>query len=75
MSTQGRADWRRYAHDLHEDSGMRTISRHFVSLVALSLVLPTLAGYAVSGTLLGAATGLLWGGMVRIFFVHHAPGV
>jgi stearoyl-CoA desaturase (delta-9 desaturase) len=33
--------------------------------------LPALAGYLVSGTLLGAVTGFLWGGLVRIFFVHH----
>jgi len=71
MSTQGRADWKRYAPDLYEDPGMRTIGRQFVPLVLLSLALPALAGYAVSGTLAGAATGLLWGGLVRIFFVHH----
>ncbi len=71
MSTQGRADWKRYAPDLYEDRGMRTISRKFVPLVILSLLLPALAGYVVSGTLAGAATGLLWGGLVRIFFVHH----
>lgn len=71
MSTQGRADWKRYAPDLYEDLGMRTISRRFVSLVFLSLAIPALAGYLVSGTLAGAATGLLWGGLVRIFFVHH----
>jgi stearoyl-CoA desaturase (Delta-9 desaturase) len=71
MSTQGRADWKRYAPDLYEDRGMRRISRRFVSLVVLSLLLPALAGYAISGTLAGAATGFLWGGMVRIFFVHH----
>jgi stearoyl-CoA desaturase (delta-9 desaturase) len=71
MSTQGRADWKRYAPDLYEDPGMRRISRNFVPLVLLSLALPALAGYLVSGTLAGAATGLLWGGLVRIFFVHH----
>ncbi|HEY7951129.1 MAG TPA: fatty acid desaturase [Solirubrobacterales bacterium] len=71
MSTQGRADWKRYAPDLYEDRGMRAISRHFLALVLLSLALPALAGYALSGTLAGAATGLLWGGLVRIFFVHH----
>ncbi len=71
MSTQGRADWKRYAPDLYEDRGMRTIGRRFVSLVFLSLAIPALAGYLVSGTLAGAATGLLWGGLVRIFFVHH----
>jgi stearoyl-CoA desaturase (Delta-9 desaturase) len=71
MSTQGRADWKRYAADLYEDRGMRTISRQFVPLVLASLAIPALAGYIVSGTLAGAATGLLWGGLVRIFFVHH----
>jgi stearoyl-CoA desaturase (delta-9 desaturase) len=71
MSTQGRADWKRYAPDLYEDGGMRAIGRNFVPLVLLSLALPALAGYLVSGTAAGAATGLLWGGLVRIFFVHH----
>ena len=71
MSTQGRADWKRYAPDLYEDRGMRTIGRRFVPLVVASLAIPALAGYLVSGTLAGAATGLLWGGLVRIFFVHH----
>ncbi len=71
MSTQGRADWKRYAPDLYEDRGMRMISRQFVPLILAGLALPALAGYLVSGTLAGAATGLLWGGLVRIFFVHH----
>ncbi|HXR30865.1 MAG TPA: fatty acid desaturase [Solirubrobacterales bacterium] len=71
MSTQGRADWKRYAADLYEDRGMRAISRQFVPLVILSLLAPAVAGFIVSGTPAGAATGLLWGGLVRIFFVHH----
>jgi stearoyl-CoA desaturase (Delta-9 desaturase) len=71
MSTQGRADWKRYAPDLYEDTGMRTISRQFVPILVAGLALPALAGYLVSGTVAGAATGLLWGGLVRIFFVHH----
>lgn len=71
MSTQGRADWKRHAADLYEDRGMRLIARQFVPLVLLTLLLPTLAGYLASGTPAGAATGLLWGGLVRVFFVHH----
>lgn len=71
MSTQGRADWKRYAPDLYEDRGMRTISRRFVPILLAGLALPALAGYLVSGTVAGAATGLLWGGLVRIFYVHH----
>jgi stearoyl-CoA desaturase (Delta-9 desaturase) len=71
ISSQGRADWKRYAPDLYEDPGMRAIARHFVPLVLLTLLLPALLGYAVTGTLAGAATAFLWGGLVRIFFVHH----
>jgi stearoyl-CoA desaturase (delta-9 desaturase) len=71
MSSQGRADWKKYAPDLYEDRGMRFINRHFGFLVYLSLALPAIAGFLVTGTLVGAATGLLWGGFVRIFFVHH----
>ena len=51
--------------------GMRTISRRFVPLLLAGLALPALAGYLASGTVAGAAMGLLWGGLVRIFFVHH----
>jgi stearoyl-CoA desaturase (delta-9 desaturase) len=50
---------------------MRFINRRFVSLVLLGLALPALVGYLLTGTLLGAATGLLWGGLVRVFLVHH----
>jgi stearoyl-CoA desaturase (delta-9 desaturase) len=71
LSEHGRADWKKYAPDLYEDRGMRLINRRFVSLVVLGLALPALAGYLLTGTLLGAATGLLWGGLVRVFFVHH----
>lgn len=71
MTSQGRADWKKYAPDLYEDRGMRTISRLFPLLVLTSLVLPAIAGYIVTGTPVGALTALLWGGFVRIFFVHH----
>jgi stearoyl-CoA desaturase (delta-9 desaturase) len=71
LSEHGRADWKRYAPDLYEDPGMRLINRRFVSLVLIGLALPAVLGYLVTGTLAGAATGLLWGGLVRVFFVHH----
>jgi stearoyl-CoA desaturase (Delta-9 desaturase) len=71
MSSQGRADRKKYAPDLYEDRGMRTISRRFPLLVLASLALPALAGFLATGTPVGALTGLLWGGFVRIFFVHH----
>jgi stearoyl-CoA desaturase (delta-9 desaturase) len=68
---QGRAEPERYARDLTEDPGMRFISRHFVPLVLAGLLLPALAGWALTGRVTGALTGLLWGGLVRVFFQHH----
>jgi stearoyl-CoA desaturase (delta-9 desaturase) len=72
LETQGQADWKRYASELYEDPAMRKIGRSFPLLALLSLLIPTLAGFAVHGfTLDGALRGLVWGGLVRIFFVHH----
>ena len=70
--THSSSDAKRFAPDLREDPGMRWISRHFLWLVAASLALPALLGFLLSGfEVAGALTGLLWGGFVRIFFVHH----
>src|SRR5205085_10328203 len=68
----GQADRRRYAPDLLEDPGIRLIDRAEKPLIAASLALPFLIGYAVKGTLTGALLTLLWGGLVRVFFLHHA---
>ena len=68
---QGRAQHRRYAPDLCEDRVMRRINRWFPALVIAGLAIPALAAYLVRGSIAGAATGLLWGGLVRVFFVHH----
>jgi len=67
----GISDAKRYAPDLLEDRGMRFISRHFLWWVALGLALPFVLGLAITGTLTGGLLALLWGGLVRIFFVHH----
>lgn len=72
LETQGQADWKRYASELYEDPVMRAIGRSFPLLAALSLLVPTLAGFALHGfTADGALRGLVWGGLVRIFLVHH----
>jgi stearoyl-CoA desaturase (delta-9 desaturase) len=71
FDSNGQADRRKYAPDLMEDRGMRWISRHFLSMVMLSLALPFALGYLLTGSLIGGLTGMLWGGLVRIFFVHH----
>jgi len=65
------AEAKRFAPDLLEDRGMRSISKNFIPLVLMSLALPFALGYLVTGRLAGALTALLWGGLVRIFLVHH----
>ena len=72
LETQGQADWRRYASELYEDPAMRAIGRSFPLLALVSLLAPAAAGFVVhGGTVGGALRGLVWGGLVRIFIVHH----
>ena len=72
FETQGQADWKRYARDLYEDPQMRRIGRRFPALALLSLLIPTVAGFVLDGfALSGAVRGCVWGGLVRIFLVHH----
>jgi stearoyl-CoA desaturase (delta-9 desaturase) len=72
LETQGQADWKKYASELYEDPAMRKIGRRFPLLVLLSLLIPTVAGFVLHGyTLSGALQGYVWGGLVRIFLVHH----
>jgi stearoyl-CoA desaturase (delta-9 desaturase) len=61
----------RHAPDLLEDPGMRLVARLEMPLVAASLLLPFVLGLAIGGDLAGGLTALLWGGLVRVFFVHH----
>jgi stearoyl-CoA desaturase (delta-9 desaturase) len=69
--TQGQASRRKYAPDLMEDRGMRWINAKFLYWVALPLVLAFALGYLISGEFKGGLTALVWGGLVRVFFLHH----
>ena len=71
FDAHGRAEAERYARDLVEDRGMRFLSRGFLGIALLGLLIPAALGYLLDGTLKGALTGLLWGGFVRIFMLHH----
>jgi stearoyl-CoA desaturase (delta-9 desaturase) len=72
METQGQADWKKYAKDLYEDPKMKRIGRSFPLLVVVSLLVPTVAGFVLHGfTWQGALRGYIWGGLVRVFLVHH----
>jgi stearoyl-CoA desaturase (Delta-9 desaturase) len=67
----GAADERRYAKDLVADRGMLLISRLFVVWVLLSLLLPFGVGWAWGGTFGAGLQAMFWGGLIRIFALHH----
>ena len=72
FETHGQADWKKYAAELYEDRGMRRINKAFPWLAYLSVAIPTLLGFVLHGfTAEGALRGLVWGGLVRAFFLHH----
>jgi stearoyl-CoA desaturase (delta-9 desaturase) len=72
FTTVGQADRRRYGADLLKDRGMRMIDAAEKPIITASLVLPFLLGLLIKGTLTGALLTLVWGGLVRIFLLHHA---
>jgi stearoyl-CoA desaturase (delta-9 desaturase) len=62
---------RRFAPDLLADGMLRRIDALYLVWVVLSFALPFAIGGLVTGSLRGALTGLLFGGLVRIFLIHH----
>jgi stearoyl-CoA desaturase (Delta-9 desaturase) len=66
-----RADENRYAKDLMADPLMRLLNRTFLLWVLLGIAFPFGLGVALTGSVIGGLTGMLWGGAVRIFVLHH----
>src|SRR5207245_3955298 len=64
-------DLLRYVKDLRQSGLLRKVNALFPLWVAVGLLIPTVLGFVFTGTWLGAVFGLLWGGLVRIFLVHH----
>lgn len=62
----------RYAKDLLADPVVRFVDRTFVLWVLVGMAVPFGLGFALTGSLAGGLTGLLWGGAVRMLFLHHA---
>jgi stearoyl-CoA desaturase (Delta-9 desaturase) len=66
-----RTEQERYAKDLLQDRLVLTISRLFPLWIVLSFAIPFALGGLITRTWTGALTGLVWGGLVRLFFNHH----
>ena len=61
----------RYAPDLLADPVMRFVHRWFPAWALGGLAASFVLGYAIGGSLEAGLTGLLWGGGVRLFVLHH----
>lgn len=61
----------RYVPDLKRDRLVRWLSRTFPLWVALGLVIPAALGGLLTLSWSGALLGFLWGGLARVFLIHH----
>jgi stearoyl-CoA desaturase (delta-9 desaturase) len=61
----------RYTKDLRADPVVRAVNRQFYWWALAGLAIPAVLGGVLTLSIKGALLGLLWGGLVRILFVHH----
>ncbi len=64
-------DRNRYIVDFKNDRVARAMNRLFPLWVIIGLLFPALLGGLITMSWTGALLGFLWGGLVRIFLVHH----
>ena len=61
----------RYAPDLLRDPVVAFVDRTFVIWALAGFALPFAVGAAIGGSVTAGLTALLWGGLVRLFVLHH----
>ena len=61
----------RYVGDLAPDPVLRTVSRTWTLWTAVGLLIPAVLGGLITMTWGGALLGFIWGGLARVFLVHH----
>jgi stearoyl-CoA desaturase (delta-9 desaturase) len=68
---QQRGAHERFAPDLLADPVIRWVDRTFLLWSLVGLAIPFGLGFLIGGTLSAALEGMLWGGAVRVFVLHH----
>ncbi|HEY2398338.1 MAG TPA: acyl-CoA desaturase, partial [Solirubrobacteraceae bacterium] len=68
---QQRGARERFAPDLVADPVINWVDRTFVLWSLAGLAIPFALGYAIGGTAAAGLEGMLWGGIVRLFVLHH----
>jgi stearoyl-CoA desaturase (Delta-9 desaturase) len=66
-----RGNKERFARDLVNDPIISWVDRTFILWAIVGLLLPFFLGWAIGGTVFAGLTGMLWGGLVRVFVLHH----
>lgn len=61
----------RYARDLMTDPLVAKLDKKYTTWILLGLAVPGILGGLFTQSLVGAATGFLWGGVVRMFVVSQ----
>jgi stearoyl-CoA desaturase (delta-9 desaturase) len=61
-----------YVPDLMAQPSLVAVNRHYHAWVALGLIIPAAIGGLATASPMGALTGLLWGGVVRMFVVEQS---
>ena len=61
----------RYVLDLMKERPLRIISALYPLWAALSLLIPALLSGLITRSMAGAMWGFVWGGLARVFLVHH----
>ncbi len=72
MFSDEQSDWANYAKDIVRDRDLFQIHQTYFRWVLLGLLLPAALGGLLTRSWLGAANGLLWGGLVRMFVLNQA---
>jgi len=65
------ADLDRYVKDLRQSTSLRVASAMFPLWIILGLLIPAILGGLLTGHWAGVLLGFVWGGLVRVFLVHH----
>ena len=61
----------RYTSDLRKDNLIRWVSHLFPLWVFVGLLIPAVLGGLLTLSWTGVLLGFIWGGLVRVFLVHH----
>jgi stearoyl-CoA desaturase (delta-9 desaturase) len=66
-----RPNSRKYCPELREDKFMRALHKRYLWIALGTFAIPAFLGGVITQSWLGALTGLIWAGFVRVFIVHH----